>query len=345
MAAPLFGQERAYDEFGAFLEEFRAQNSTPALSAVIVRDGRIVWEGYFGHSDDESEIPTTTDTTYSIASVTKPIAATAILAESFAGGLDLDLPMRSDEGWEDICAWLAGSQIPFGGGGADMHGNRIAPMDCTKQTTLHDMLDMRANGDDFVYNPIAFARIDRAILGARGRPLRAIVHDRVVEPAGMRNVALGWHDPEEGDALRFLAAPFHIMEGRVIKQAISEDDFRAAAGIKASPRAIAAFDVAFDKGVFLPPAMIDQLVAAPIGPLGDYRMGWFLEDWKGHRLVWHSGWDPQRYSAMYLKVPKMKLSLVVLANSEAIWWENSPVKAQIASSPIARWFLESFVSN
>lgn len=343
LTAPLAAQESEYQSFRQFLDAHRKSTGTPSLSAVIVKDGRIAWEGYFGTYDDEGELPTTADTTYSIASVTKPIAATAILAESLAGRLDLDMPMSADAGWADTCSWLSGSQIPFGGGGKDQHGNAIAAMNCAKPVTLGEMLDMRANGEAFVYNPIAFARIDRSISGAGGRALRAIVRDRVLEPAGMRNVALGWHDPDQGAALRFLAPPFHLVDGSPAKQALSDDDFRAAAGIKASPRAIAAFDIAYDAGRLIPAAVRKRLEDAAIGPLGDYRQGWFLEDWNGRRLMWHSGWDEKRYSALYLKVPSKRLTLIVLANTEALWWGNSLVKAEVAEGPVAKRFLETFV--
>ena len=343
LAAPLAAQDR-YAEYEAYLEEFRKQNNIPALSAVILKDRRIVWEGYFGTYDDEGDMPTIAETTYSIASVTKPIAATAIIAESRAGGFDLDLPMAGDEAWAEVCAFfITRDAIPFMAGGVDQDGNAIAPMDCDKPTTLAQMLDMRANGEAFVYNPIAFARIDRAIAAAGGRDLRAMVRDRVVEPAGMRNVALGWHDPEEGDALRYLAAPHHVVDGRIVKQAISDDDFRASAGIKTSPRAIAAFDIAFDNGVFLPQSHRRSLVESEIPPLGDYRMGWWLEDWNGKRLIWHSGKDDERYSAVYLKVPEDELTLIVLGNAETIWGPTSTVKAEVSDAPVAAKFLELFV--
>lgn len=331
-----------FADFDSFLAEFRKESGTPALSAVIVRDGAIVWEGYYGWADDEGEVPTSADTTYKIASTTKPIAATAIIAEALAGGLSLDLPMAADEGFAGTCEWLTGSAIPFGSGGEDKHGNAIAPMDCGKPLTLAQMLDMRANDDAFVYNPIAYARIDRAISGAGGRTLRAIVRDRVAEPAGMRNTALGWRDPEGGDALRFMAPPFHVIDGRPVKQVLPDDDFRAAAGIITSPRQMAAFDIAFDAGALIPPTIIRELVEAGIGPLGDYRRGWWLEDWEGQRLMWHSGWNEQKGSALYLKVPGKHLTLIVLANTEAIWWDNSLVKAEVVTSPIARRFLEDF---
>lgn len=342
-----------FDDFGAFLDEFRRDSGTPSLSAVIVKDGEIAWEGYFGTYDDEGDLPTIAETTYKIASVTKPIAATALMAESVAGRLDLATPMTQDAGWTELCQFFTTSTtIPFMVGGDDRLGNVISPMDCERATTLGEMLDMRANGDDFVYNPIAYARIDRVLDGAGYRDLRSIVRDNVIEPAQMTDVALGWRDPEGGAALRYLAEPFHVIDGRVVKQPLPDDDFRAAAGIIASPRNIAAFDIAFDDGRFrasdsddagsAPELVLAPFVTREIGPLGDYYRGWFLEDWNGTRLMWHSGWNERQYSALYLKVPEQRLTLIVMANTESVWWSNSLVKAEIIESPIARRFLETF---
>lgn len=337
-----------FDEFGAFLAAFRKDKGIPALSAVILRDGKIVWEHAYGYSDDEGDVPATPDTTFAIASVTKPIAAAAILREAQAGRVALDTPMDADAGWAETCEWLAGSQIPFGGGGREADGSVVAPIACDRPLTLADILNMRVNGakgSGFVYNPISYARIDRVIEGAGGRPLRAIVRDNVLAPAGMENVALGWHDPQEGSALRLLAPPHRIVEGRAQKNAFSDDDFRAAAGIIASTRQLARFDMALDAGRLLPPERLEALLAGPeLGPSGDYRWGWFIEDWRGHRLLWHSGWDEERYSALYLKVPAERLTLILLANTEALWWGNSLVRAEIRRSPLAARFLESFVA-
>ena len=338
-------EDNPYDAFGAFLEDFRKQSSTPAMSALIVKDGEIAWEAYLGWSDDEGDEPTSPETTYYIASVTKPIAATAIVAESLDGGIDLDIPMRKDAKWDDMCEFMLTTKIPFMSGGEDAFGNPIAPMDCAKATTLGQMLDMRANDDAFVYNPIAYARIDRAIEGAGGRPLRDIVRERALEPAGMANVGLGWRDPKSGAALRHLAMPHHVVDGRITKQPYPDDDFRAAAGMISNPRALAAFDIAFDAGKIVPLEHRANLVERPVdAALGDYRSGWWLEDYKGHRLVWHSGKDDRKYSAIYLKVPDQDLTLIVLANSEAIWNEGSSlVMAKANLSPVARRFLEEFV--
>ena len=336
----------AIARFDEFLAEFREENGIPALSAAILRNGELLWEKAYGWSDDEGETAATIHTTYSIASVTKPIVATALIAEVESGRLDLGTPMSADPDWADTCEWLSGSQILFGSGGAEPDGTPVPAMDCNRQVSLRDMLSMRVNGKGktFVYNPISFARIDRVITGAGGRDLRQIVREQVMDRADIRDVALGWRDPQGGSALRLLALPFMIRDGTRIRTAISDDDFRASAGIQASINQLAQFDMALDKGILLPDAWRHRIFHAPLaGDTGDYRWGWFVQDWQGHRLVWHSGWDPDRYSAMYLKLPDERLTLIVLANTEAVWWHNSLVRAEIERSPIAAKFLEQFV--
>jgi hypothetical protein len=61
--------------------------------------------------------------------------------------------------------------------------------------------------------------------------------------------------------------------------------------------------------------------------------------------MWHSGWDEGRYSAIYLKAPAQRVTLIVLANTEALWWGNSIVRAEIERSPVATKFLDEFVGR
>ncbi len=334
--------------FDSFLTSFRVEKKIPALSAVILRDGEIVWQKAYGYSDDEGEFPTTPDTTFDIASVTKPIAATAILTESEAGRIGLDTPLSQDKDWTDFCAWLSTTDIPFGGGGMDNDGTVIAPLNCARNLTLTDILNMRVNGekgDRFVYNPITYARIDRVIEGAGGRPLRNIVRDNVITPAGMRDVALGWRDPSGEGALRLMAHPYKIVDGRPQKNSFADDDFRAAAGIYASTTALAKFDQALDSDKLLNRAWYNVIFSKNnIPAAGDYHLGWFAQDWNGKHLYWHSGWNEDRGSALYLKIPEERLTLIVLANAEGLWWGNSLIRAEIHNSPVARYFLENIAN-
>jgi CubicO group peptidase (beta-lactamase class C family) len=65
----------------------------PSLSAVIVRDGEIVYQGAFGFEDTTTERPATTQTQYHVASVTKAFTASLAVILHDRGLVDLDQPV------------------------------------------------------------------------------------------------------------------------------------------------------------------------------------------------------------------------------------------------------------
>jgi len=65
----------------------------PSLSAVIVRDGEIVYRGAFGFEDTTTQRPATTQTQYHVASVTKAFTASLAVILDERGAVDLDQPV------------------------------------------------------------------------------------------------------------------------------------------------------------------------------------------------------------------------------------------------------------
>jgi CubicO group peptidase (beta-lactamase class C family) len=74
-------------------DELRTLLKIPGMSAVIVKDQKVLWAKGFGFADFENRIPATPDTLYSIASLTKTFAATLIMQLVEQGKLDLDEPV------------------------------------------------------------------------------------------------------------------------------------------------------------------------------------------------------------------------------------------------------------
>ena len=66
----------------------------PGLSAAVVTERRLRWSSAYGMADLENFVPATTETVYRLASVTKPITATAVLQLVEAGKVDLDAPIQ-----------------------------------------------------------------------------------------------------------------------------------------------------------------------------------------------------------------------------------------------------------
>ena len=110
---------------------------------------------------------------------------------------------------------------------------------------------------------------------------------------------------------------------------------------------LATYDIALDTGQLASGAVIETLFTPATAPDGTdlpYAFGWYVQDYEGETLIWHAGWDEKAgFSALYLKVPARKLTLILLANSEGMWWGNPLDAAAVERSPFARVFLDRFV--
>jgi CubicO group peptidase (beta-lactamase class C family) len=84
------------DRFDAVRDYIRGQlveRSIPSLAVAVVEDGRIAWAEGFGWADRERRAPATEHTPYSLASITRPLTATALMILATAGKVDLDKPV------------------------------------------------------------------------------------------------------------------------------------------------------------------------------------------------------------------------------------------------------------
>src|SRR5689334_19803290 len=79
-----FGQKKmlSYEEckkYEQFLRDFQKQKNIPSISFAILQNQQLIYSGAMGFADINKRIPATDTTIYSIASLTKPIAATLIM--------------------------------------------------------------------------------------------------------------------------------------------------------------------------------------------------------------------------------------------------------------------------
>ena len=72
-----------FESLAQQIEADLAQLSVPSLAVAVARGGTVVWEQGYGWADRENRRLATAHTPYSLASISKPITATAlaILAE------------------------------------------------------------------------------------------------------------------------------------------------------------------------------------------------------------------------------------------------------------------------
>ena len=102
-AAPTRAQDR-FDEVRDYVRGEMAAEQIPSVSIAVAQHGRILWEESFGWADKEARIRATPDTIYSVASISKPFTATALMTLVRAGRIDLDRPANDYLGQARLAA-------------------------------------------------------------------------------------------------------------------------------------------------------------------------------------------------------------------------------------------------
>jgi CubicO group peptidase (beta-lactamase class C family) len=330
------------------LDSLRRASGIPGLAVVVLRDTSIVLARGFGFADLERRTQVTPETPFNIASVAKPISAVIALRLVQDGVLDLDRPMRRYRGFGAFCDAVRHEGGIFFGDYA-CEGDRL---------TLRHVLSMTANGEPgtrFWYNPPSYSWASRPMAEVSRRPFSALVDSLVFRPAGMLHAARIHRDlPLRPELAAALATPYHLdSTGHAIRSdpPPSQGD-GAAGGVIASAMDLARFDIALTGDRLLSAASRAALwtpTRAPSGERLPYGLGWFLGEYDGRRLAWHTGlWEGQ-YSALYLKVlgatPAEHVTLILLANSDGLQWQSRFDEAAIERSQFARAFLAAFPAN
>lgn len=331
------------------LQELRREHKLPGLAAAIVRDKQLVWAKGYGFADADGEVPVTPSTPFWIASVTKTFLGLLFLQLEAEGKISLEDRIADVPDWKDFCDWFTTSGIIFG-----------RNLRCAAPITIRTILNHTSNGEpgsSFFYNPIMYSRLSRYVehkLGGsvddvegRHNTMAQLVESHILAPAGMgRTMASMW---QRDKALVYfdMARGFGVdSAGRLIKRPAPDRELSGGAGIVSTAVDLARYIRALDSGTLGNSALVAKLFTpakSPAGAVLPYAFGWYVQQYRGETLQWHSGWDEEAgYSALLVRIPERKLALILLANGEGLWWNNPLDSAAVEKSPFAAAFLDHF---
>ncbi len=245
------------------LEELMEDLGVPGISIAVIRDFDVRWAKGYGVADIETGAPVDTKTIFQAASISKPVAAMAVLRAVQDGLFTLD---------DDIKAILESWTLD----GGDFTSNRpVTPRSLTSHTsglgdgfgfpgyapsdplpTVVQILDgheLSNMGPVFVERaPMSFEEysgggvivMQQALSDARGRPFTDIMRDDVLQPIGMTNSSFEQPISSERDGN---AARAHDREGRSRGPKWHVYPELAAAGLWTTPTDLARFAIEVQK--------------------------------------------------------------------------------------------------
>ncbi|HET8677447.1 MAG TPA: serine hydrolase [Blastocatellia bacterium] len=121
--------------------------------------------------------------------------------------------------------------------------------------------------------------------------------------------------------------------------------FSTSAGLISSVLDMAKYDIAIDQNRFLKKET-QQLAFTPMrstkGEPLPYGLGWFTQDYKGTRLIWHYGYWTAN-SSIIIKVPDRNITFIAMANTDRLSRPTDLGAGDVTSSPVGLAFLKVFI--
>src|SRR5688572_9057507 len=194
-AFPLAAQEpyaAQIRELAQFVESTVRQNSGTAISIAIVKDD-FSWSKGFGLADIENGVPATAESSYRMASVSKPWTAAGIMRLVEQGKIDLDAEVQR------YVPYFPKKQYPvtirqlLGHLGGVSHyrdymveGRIREPKNTREAIAIFQDFDLVVEpGTKYTYTSYGYNLLGAVIEGASGRSYRDFMRDEVWTPLGM----------------------------------------------------------------------------------------------------------------------------------------------------------------
>jgi CubicO group peptidase (beta-lactamase class C family) len=321
----------------------------PGVSVAVARNGRVVYSRAFGLADVENTVAATAATEYRIASVSKPITATAVLRLVQDGKLALDSSVRRyvpelGPAFErvtlrDLLRHTSGVR----------HYRDNAEFVTTRHCdSLQQALAIFANdplehapGEKITYSSWGYVLLGLAIERASGMSYPTYVQRMIFDRADMRSTRLDNLDliPHRAHGYR------RSKPGQLINAPPVDVSCRLpAGGFVSTTEDLLRFVTALDHGRLIDPAasremmrsqitsgMISRTLAGMQVPAGfqppGMGFGWAVEP--DGDAAYHGGNQPG-FTSMLYHIPAQHLSVVVMVNLDGLGDELTTLARDIA---------------
>ncbi len=319
---------------------------TPGAVVAVIKDGKMAYQNAYGMADLEREVPLSPRSLFDIASISKQFTAMSILLLEEQGKLSLDgdirtyLPSFPSYGHTITLRHL----IHHTGGLRDyMDLMELAGMPWENTYHQAEIVDLVARqkalnndpGDEFLYSNSGYLLLAEIVHRVSGQTLGEFTEQHIFKPLGM-NVSHFYEDFTR------------IVEDRALSYSEMETG-----GYKNVPYI---FDVIGDTGLLTNAGdlllwdrnfydnklgkggsnLIDRMLIRGklnSGETIDYAFGLELEEYRGLRVVRHSG-GAAGYDAEMMRFPDQRFTVLVLSNL-----------AQFSSTELAKQVADVYLSD
>ncbi|MBA8682336.1 serine hydrolase [Stenotrophomonas tumulicola] len=336
-------------DMDATVERVRERFDVPGIAVAIVKDGEVVLERGWGVRELGRADPVQADTLFAIASNTKAFTATALNLLAEDGKLDMDdkvvnhLPsFRMSDPFvtgqmtlRDLLSHRSGLSL---GAGDLLFWPTTSYSNAEVVQRLGRVPLKGGFRERYAYDNILYAVAQQVIENVSGLSYQEFLQQRIFDKVGMGGTRYNADHLRAGDHAAVGHAKFDFKDLRTVAP-LTWSNNAGAGGIYSSVHDMARWmQVQLEQGKLadggtlfsaksqqqmwqmLTPQVVPEPSVPELAParpnFAGYGEGWSLSDYRGHRLVWHTGGWPGMVSRVTL-VPGENLGVVVLTNQEA----------------------------
>lgn len=307
----------------------------PGLALAVLRDGKPIKLKAYGEANLDYGISTQTSTPFLLASMTKSFTATCIMMLVEEGKIKLDAPISTylsdtPDAWKDITirnllSHTAGlkdrfEEVPFDVNKWRVNYTEDAMYDAARKTAT----DFKP-GQRFQYSDQGFFLLGMIVEKVGEMPYPTFLQRRIFDPLGMKNSGT----IRLTRVVKGMASGYAWVNGGLFHNTRRTDyGIVSHFGIVSTVEDLAKFDAALYGEKLVKRPSLDAMWtltrlsddSAAYTPYGGYGLGWFLDNFNGHRSVGHGG----STGTAYVRFPDDKLSVIVLTNLEQVTGGDAP---------------------
>lgn len=325
---PVFAQNSNANDIAARVDKVFAQfdkPTSPGCALAVIKDGQIVYKRGYGMADLDHDIPIKPDTVFHVASVSKQFTAMAILLLAKQGKLSLDdevrkyIPELRDFGHKLTIRHL----LHHTSGLRDqwnlliMSGWRLSE-DVVKD---EDILDLVARmkelnftpGDQHLYCNTGYTLAAWIVKKVSGQSLREFCEANIFKPLAMTST---FFRDDHTVTVKRQAYGYRAAANETFKLSVPNYDTVGASSLLTTVEDLAKWDQNFYDKQIGGDAVIEQMQTPGIlndGEKINYAFGLTVGQYKGHKVVEHSGGDAG-YRSHLMRLPEQRFSVACLCN-------------------------------
>lgn len=313
---------------GTLVNSYISQHHVPGLSIAVIERGRVILAQGYGLTDVENNVPASADTIYRIASISKPITATAAMKLVETGKLNLDAPIQKycpdfpRKPWPITSRELLSHQS-----GIRDYRNEEETINTRHYTSMKEALAQFANdplefepGTRMQYTTYGYVVLGCVIEGASGVSYDRYMRQAIFDPADMPATRLD----DVFAVIPHRARGYRISASGELQNATFVDvsNKPPGGGINASGQDLGNFVTALYSGKLVAKRILDQMLTPSTTRDGQptiYGLGFFLggpiSKYRGLLEAGHGGVQQGVSSLLYL-LPEKDFGVVILSNLE-----------------------------